>query len=125
MITLSRIAVGEPYPLPHPQNDGMTPALDGASLTFVTVLRGVTGKEARAFRRGRLDYGVYVERHIPEEGGILTGSEGGVAKSCAKRVQNGHFQRTSATAEKSNISKLALGGPPFERRFGRRRRISR
>lgn len=59
------LAVGEPYQMPYRLEDGMTPVLYGASLTFVVTLRDVNDQEAKAFCAGNLEYGLFVDADIP------------------------------------------------------------
>jgi hypothetical protein len=60
-----RLEVGEKFPLPVHQQDGMTPAIDDAGLTFIVHTANVTPKEAAIFRRGSVRYGVLDARSIP------------------------------------------------------------
>jgi hypothetical protein len=60
-----RISLGEKWPADYNRSDGMTPIIDGASLTFLAVLRGANESEIHAFRRGSLRYGLYAEESIP------------------------------------------------------------
>jgi hypothetical protein len=65
MLEMIKFEVGKRYPLPFRQFDSMTPALDGASLTFTVSMGRPKEKEIMGFRRGQLDYGLYTYEGIP------------------------------------------------------------
>jgi hypothetical protein len=59
------LEVGKKFPLPVPRKDGITPVVDGASLTFIVHAANVTPEEAETFQHGEIRYGVLDAKSIP------------------------------------------------------------